>query len=34
MASAPADVSGDKSADRYSELSAIIGFLGHIYMDP
>ena len=31
MASAPADVSGDMSADRYSELSAIIGFLGHVW---
>ena len=28
--SASADASGDESEDKYSEMSAIIGFLGHI----
>ena len=34
IASASADVSGDKSAAKYSEMSAILGFLGHIWPPP
>ena len=31
IASASADASGDKSAAKYSEMSAILGVLGHIW---
>ena len=30
IASASADGSGDESAAKYSEMSAILGFLGHV----
>ena len=30
IASESADASGDESAAKYSEMSAILGFLGHV----
>ena len=30
IASASADAPGDESAAKYSEMSAILGFLGHV----